>query len=588
MSNQMKIVIHHDQDITLEQVLAVGEKRAQVSLSPDTEKLLAERRQQIENFVHEQKMPAYGFNRGFGHNVDIPVEEDQLSELQENLIISHAVGMGEPTCDEIVRIIMLLRVRSLSRGYSGIRPLLIQQLLGMLEHDILPIVPEMGSVGASGDLAPLSHIALGMLGKGKVKYQGKVQEAAEALKAVGMTPLKLQMKEGLALTNGVQFMTAIGLYVCGRMKVLLKQASINTAMTAQVMLAPETPFREDLHQLRPHPGALKVAGWVFELMKNSPLREAHRDYRIDGEIQDPYNIRCAGQILGSCAELIDECETVLLREANSVTDNPILLPAKAEFGWVGEGKTEYQEQYVDVVSGGHFHGMPIATRLFGLFQAMGMMAGLGNQRCVRYVDDRRNKGLGRDLKWPGLNKEDVSISSGMMMPEYASAALANSIWGECMPSHLFNISTNTGQEDHVSMGAGLAVRLLKTLPRMADILAIEMAYISQAAIIRKELPYIPSRAPFPEEIKQECRELLAKLKGKHDPFLMDLEFIERYPLKPEQRKLNLVSEAVLEKVAEIFPTVIHDRYMSEQMRDLSTAIIEGVLVDIVEQQVPLV
>jgi len=573
------ITIDHTHKLTLEQIAAAAAGNARFALAEATRTMLAERRRQVVEYLAGQKYPAYGFNRGFGHKVDLPVDEDKLSALQENLITSHAVGVGDPAPDAIVRVTMLLRAQSLAQGYSAVRPCVVEQLLNMLDHDILPVVPELGSVGASGDLAPLSHIALGMLGMGKVRVKGQILNAADALRSANLQPLVLEMKEGLALNNGVQYMTAIGLHCCNQMQILLKTAAIETAMTAQVMLAPETPFRHDLHLLRPHPGALKVAGWIYALMQDSPLREAHRDYRIDGEIQDPYNIRCAAQILGSCAELIDECENALLLEANSVTDNPVLLPLAEENTHRPAG--QYAGQFVDIVSGGQFHGMPVAGRIYNLFQGMGIMAVLVNRRCARYVDANQNKGLGRDLKWPDLTDAERAVSSGMMLLEYTSAALTNAIWGEAMPSHLFNISTNTGQEDHVSMGTSLAVRAMHSLPKMAHLLAIEMAYISQAAAIRKRLPHIPSVVPVFDEIKQKLGNIQKDLQSQENPFTLEIQVREHYPITPEQRKLNPVCESILARVAAIFPPVTHDRAMADELAELARFIAEGSVVEMV-------
>lgn len=571
----MEIVLQHNNDIELKHLSAFSLGRVNVKLAKDTEKLLQERRNQLVAFVSKQKYPAYGFNRGFGHNIDLPVGQELLSELQKNLIVSHAVGMGEPLPDSMVRYIMLFRAQSLCRGYSGVRPVVVQQLIQMLNHNIHPLVPELGSVGASGDLAPLSHIALALIGKGKVRFQGQVMDTTTALKESGLNPIELEMKEGLALNNGIQFMTAIGFYCCQQMQIFLKSACIQTAMTAQVMLATETPFREDLHKLRPHPGALKTARWIYDLMKDSPLREAHREYRIDGEIQDPYNIRCAAQILGSCADLIDECETSLLLEINSVTDNPIIIPTN----------NENDPNSVDIVSGGHFHGMPIAVRIYGLLQAMGIMAGLINQRCARFVDDHRNKGLGRDLKWPEMPESLKAISSAMMMPEYSSAAIANAIWGEAMPSHLFNISTNSGQEDHVSMGSSLAVRVMKSLPKLASILAIEMAYIIQAAAIRKILDHIPSRAPLFKEVRRKLDTIQSEIQNMEHPFSLKIQIQEQYPLKPEQRKLNPVGETILAELSDVFPPVKEDTVLSDKLQALAEIISTGKTVELAARQI---
>ena len=579
----MKINLQHDQDINLEQISAVGDRQAKIKLDPKTRKLLRERRNQLEQYISDQEYPAYGFNRGFGHNVDLAVGHDLLPDLQKNLIVSHAVGLGDAIPDVLVRYMMFFRAQSLCRGYSGVRPELVEQLIQMLNHDILPRVPEMGSVGASGDLAPLSHVALALIGEGKVKYQGRIMKSATALRKAGIKPIKLEMKEGLALNNGIQFMSAIGMHCCRQMQIYLKTACVHTAMTAQVMLATEVPFREDLHRLRPHPGSVKTARWIYELMKDSPLREAHREYRIDGEIQDPYNIRCAAQILGPCVEMIDECETALLREVNSVTDNPIILPAENTNGW--DPADPYFGKQVDIVSGGHFHGMPIAVRIYNLLQAMGIMASLTNQRCARFVDGNRNKGLGRDLKWPELSDRQKAISSAMMMPEYSSAALANAIWGEAMPNHLFNISTNSGQEDHVSMGAGLAIRVMKTLPKMGHILAVEMAYIIQGAAIRKQLDHIPSRAPVYEEVKQKLADIQLELQDLKIPFALNLQVQEQYPVDPEQRKLNLVGEKILAQMSKVFPPVKKDTILSDRLQALAEIISSGKIVELAAAEI---
>jgi histidine ammonia-lyase len=332
------------------------------------------------------------------------------------------------------------------------------------------------------------------------------------------------------------------------MDLLLKSACIATAMSAQVMLGADTPFRADLHNLRPHAGAQRIAKRIFNLMKNSPIREAHRPYDIDGEVQDPYSLRCAAQILGACEELLTRAMNTLTTEANSVTDNPVILPKN-----IG-GK----ERYIDIVSGGHFHGMPVAIDIYGLLQAAGILSTLINVRCQRYVDENRNKGLGADLKWPGLSdsadwQKKQSVWSGMMIPEYVSASLTNYIWGACMPTHLMSIPTDAGQEDHVSMAANLGLRTLDILPRLGNILALEFAFIAQAAAIRKQMDYIPSR--------------IAHKTGGYD--------IRRYQWDKKDRYLNAVGEEILEKIYSIFPPVIEDRYMSEQIEDLSNHIISG-------------
>ncbi|MCJ2163342.1 MULTISPECIES: aromatic amino acid ammonia-lyase [unclassified Pseudodesulfovibrio] len=572
----MNVILDHTRSLPLEEIIAVGTGKTTVSLAPATRSMLAERRQQIERSIVEQEFPAYGFNRGFGHNVDLSVKTEDLSKLQENLILSHSVGAGEPMDETVVRVTMLLRANSLARGYSGVRPELVEAFINMLNAGITPQVPELGSVGASGDLAPLSHIAMALIGRGRVAYRGEVVEAGAALKAARLTPFSLQMKEGLALTNGVQFMNAIGLVSCHKLKIMLRSAAVESALTAQVMLAPDTYYRPDFHAVRPHPGAVRVADWIWRLMQDSPIRNSHRDFKTDGQVQDPYNVRCAAQILGAAHDLINQAETSLLIEANSATDNPILLE-------------DTDGLHVDVVSGGHFHGMPVAVQVYNLMQALGIMAGLSHQRSVRFVDPNRNKGLGRDLKWPDLSHDDRSISSGMMMLEYASASLLNSIWGDAMPSHLFNISTNSGQEDHVSMGTGLAVRLLKAIPKASHIMGIELAYIIQAIAIRKRLDTIPTEVDLPQWVDKELGALKSRMNGQGDGVIFDACVIREHPLTEAEKTFSPACEALYRTVRErdLFPIVEKDRFMADEVSGLSGFILSGELIEAVSTQIKL-
>lgn len=563
----MAVILDSTKQLTFDSILAVA-RGEETRLAPATRSMLAERREQIVAHVGSQEVPAYGFNRGFGHNVDLSVDDDQLSNLQHNLILSHAVGVGEPADEHIVRIAMLLRANSLCRGFSGVRPELVEALLNLLNKKITPIVPECGSVGASGDLAPLSHIAMTLIGHGEAFFSGQRMPAAEALEKAGLSPVRLEMKEGLALNNGVQFMTALGLSACATIKTLLQSAAVNTALVAQVMLAPDTYYREDFHAVRPHPGARAVASWIWQIMQDSPIRKAHKDFKTDGQVQDPYNIRCAAQVLGACHELVTNAEKALITEANSATDNPILLPSEG-----GE--------YTDIVSGGHFHGMPVAVQVYNLMQALSILSNLSHMRSVRFVDPVRNKGLGRDLKWPYIPKADKAISSGMMMLEYTSASLTNDIWGQCMPSHLFNISTNSGQEDHVSMGTGLAVRLVKTLPKAARVLAIELAYIHQAIAIRKRLESIPTEAELPNWVTEELRDLKKRMNGHGEKVAFDANVTRHHPLSEKEKSLSPASEAVYNAIeeAELFPVVKNDRFMGSDIERLAEFISSGTILN---------
>lgn len=579
----MTITLDAKKNLTAHDIERVSSGTSSVTLSAATRKLLTQRRADIEHFITTSKRPAYGFNRGFGHNVDLSVSEEQLAHLQHNLILSHAVGVGDPAEPAIVRTTMLLRANSLARGYSGVRPQLIDQLLAFLNHNITPMVPEYGSVGASGDLAPLSHIGMALIGKGRVLYLGEKMEATEAMQRAGLRPLTLEMKEGLALNNGVQFMNGMGLHACSQLKNILKSAAINSALVSQVMLAPDSYFRRDFHAVRPHPGAQQVADWIWQLMQNSPIRQAHRDVDVDGQIQDPYNIRCAAQVLGSCYELIDQAEKTFLIEANSATDNPIILAAEKK------GHSSSSAPHTDIISGGHFHGMPVAVQIYNLLQSQGIIASLAHQRSARFVDQSKNKGLPRDLKWPVHNDERLSLTSGMMMLEYTSAALTNDIWGSLMPSHIFNIGTNSSHEDHVSMGTSLAVRLLNTLPKVVHVLAIELAYTCQAIALRKHLPTIPSHAPLSAELADRARQITAMFAESSERVHIAAAIHHVHPLSPQQRNLSPVSEKIYRHILDnqLFSLVKHDRSLAEDIAALAAFIGAGDLVELTQSEIPL-
>jgi histidine ammonia-lyase len=574
-----QIVIDHEHDLTLEDVIAVAGGET-VQLKEATKRMLDRNRKDVVEYIEETSQPAYGFNRGFGSNVKEKVMPESLRDLQENLIRSHACGVGDPAPVEVVRATMFLRAASLARGYSGVRSVIITALIDCLNKGVIPVVPSLGSVSASGDLAPLSHVALCLMGEGDAflvdHKTGSFQrmKAAKALRARKLKPIRLEMKEGLALNNGVQFSTALIALATDGMMCLIKTAAAATALSAQVMLGADTPFREDLHKLRRHEGSQAMAECIFKLMEGSRIRDFHRDYMIDGEIQDPYNLRCAAQILGPCIELIWRAKKTIEIETNSVTDNPIILRAGRHS--MIENKEKYMDKVVEIVSAGHFHGMPIAVDGYGLLQAGAIMARLSNLRCVRYVDGDKNKGLGSHLKWPGtVPPSEISgvpeaerrkiekrkaTQSAMMIPEYTSAGLTNWLWGQAMPTHLLSLSTDSGQEDHVSMAVNVAIRAYESLPRVAEVLAIELAYAGQAAAIRAQMKAIPSRA--------------AKGERTHPKAIKDW-----YPVEKGQLQLSKACQQVLSVVRKYFPPVQKDRYMAEEITALGEAILRGEVVD---------
>lgn len=465
------IVLGLEGDLTLDAVEAVAVGGAKVALSPVAGAHLSAFRAAAEKEIAANAdKRVYGLNTGFGSNFRDYVSPENLKKLQRNLILSHCAGVGPLAPTPVVRATMLLRAASLALGRSVVRPVVVQTLIDMLNAGVTPAVPRYGSVSASGDLAPLSHIAAVMIGEGKVVARdGEAIPTAQYLKANlgAFHPVELEMKEGLALNNGCQYANAWGALATANMRRLVETAALATALHVQAMRGMGRPFRPDLHALRPHAGSVTMARWVFDLLEGYAFRDVTTDekFAYDGQIQDPYNLRCAAQALGPCLDLVERAECTMTIEARSVTDNPIDLNTSAD------------DYSVDAItSGGHFHGMPLGVEAYGLLQAAGVMARVSNQRCVRIVDKNRNKGLGPQVRGRALD----ATESGMLIAEYTTAGLCNQIWGLAMPSHLMSMSTDSGQEDHVSMAANVAIRAHEASELLARVLAIELAFAAQA------------------------------------------------------------------------------------------------------------
>lgn len=466
--------------LTIEDIEAVALGRAKVGLEAPARERLAAFRAKAETelktaLAQDPDARVYGLNTGFGSNFKEYVSPADLTKLQENLILSHCAGTGPSAPAPVVRATMLLRAASLARGHSIVRPVVVETLIDMLNAGVTPAVPRYGTVSASGDLAPLSHVAAVVIGKGRVlDGEGRAVPTADYLKSAkgAFTPITLEMKEGLALNNGCQYSNAWGALAAAMMRRLIEAAALNTAIGVQVMRGAGRPFRADLHALRPHPGSQRMAGWVFDLLEGYEFRdlgtEAKFDY--DQRIQDPYNLRCAAQALGPCLDLVERAERTLTIEAQSVTDNPIDL---------NESIDHYNLDLI--TSGGHFHGMPLAVDTYGLLQAAGIMARLSNMRVARIVDAARNKGLGPQVR----GAQAKATESGLMISEYTTAGLCNHIWGLSAPSHLMSLSTDSGQEDHVSMAANVAMRAFEAAERLAELYAIELAFAAQAERVRQ-------------------------------------------------------------------------------------------------------
>jgi histidine ammonia-lyase len=550
--------------LTIEDIIAIARRCEPVAIEPASLAEISRRRAEVMASLQERSAAAYGYNRGFGHNVDVAVHPDQINLLQRNFIRSHACGVGPHAPIEVVRATMALRLQSLLRGYSGITTAPIERLQLFLNERVTPVVPMYGSVGASGDLSPLSHIGLALIGDGAVYDRGALTTAALAHERLGVAPLELEAKEGLALSNGSQFTNALAMLSYADLMALLQTEVISTALAVQVLFGSDGPFEKQLQELRPFRGPQIVSSWLRNLIANSPIRDVHRTFDIDGEVQDPYNLRCSPPILGTCLDLMEDARNACELEANSATDNPLVLPDD-----IGA--------FTRIVSGGHFHGMPLAVRVYGMLETCSMIASLCNARCQRYVDPHRNKGLGNVLLWPSLTPAQLQTSSGMMIPEYTSASLTNLIISASSPSHLFSISTDSGQEDHVSMGTGLAARLYETIPRVRNIVAIELAYALQAAAIRKANPVCPSKHQPPAGTLSAEREALAaqatQIMG--HPFNVNVTFKVTVPLRPEECALSPVCEAIYCAAQSVFKPVVEDRVLSDDIERLSEYISTG-------------
>lgn len=395
---------------------------------------------------------AYGINTGFGLLAQTRIPDDQLALLQRNLLLSHAAGVGEPLSDPVVRLILALKVNALARGYSGISEKLIDALLSLLRHEVYPLIPAQGSVGASGDLAPLAHLSAVLLGIGHVRVGGKTLTAAEGLAVAGLEPASLGAKEGLALINGTQVSTALALAGLFGAEDVLASAIVAGAMSVDAFKGSDAPFDDRIHQARGQPGQIAVAGEYRDLVAGSAIRASHVDC---SRVQDPYSFRCQPQVMGACLDLIRYCAGTLRTEANAVTDNPLLF--------VEQG---------DVLSGGNFHAEPVAFAADTLALALAEMGNLSERRTAVLIDPKMS-GL------PPFLVQNSGLNSGFMIAQVTAAALASENKTIAAPCSVDSIPTSANQEDHVSMATHAARRLGPMVDNAAAIVGIELLAAAQ-------------------------------------------------------------------------------------------------------------
>ena len=495
-------------DLTIADVEAVARHGARAALDVHARDRMQEARDVIAMLVDRGEV-VYGVTTGFGDLATTSIPAEDAAALQANLLASHAAGVGRPFPREVVRAMLLLRANTLALGHSGCRPELVDRICAFLELGVHPVVPEQGSVGASGDLAPLAHLALPLIGRGQVELHGRVVPALVALREVGLEPLTLEPKEGLALLNGTQLMSALGALLLADADRLTRTASVAAALSVEALLGTDVAYAAPYQLARPHPGQVAVAAELRHLLRDSGLQAAH--HGSAHKVQDPYSLRCAPQVHGAVRDALDHLRRVLDVELNSATDNPLVFPeggsVPADALATGGGL---------VISGGNFHGEPIALALDFAKLALAELGSISERRTALLVDPRLNGGLPAFLSpHPGRN-------SGLMIVQYTAAALASENKVLAHPSSADSIPTSANQEDHVSMGATAARHARTVLGHVEQIVAIELLCAAQALDLRLATMTVGElEAPLPgagvEEAHRRIRERVAPLAGDREP-----------------------------------------------------------------------
>ena len=457
--------------LTIEKICEILKKDIKLTLSGESIDLIKSCRNYLDQKLETSSSPIYGITTGFGSLHNKTISHDELNKLQKNLVMSHACGLGSVVPEDIVRIMLILKIHGLSQGRSGVQEETVQRLIDLFNRDIIPVIYEQGSLGASVDLAPLAHLALPLLGLGDVIFKGKRHESAEILKKFELSPVELKSKEGLALLNGTQFMSAYGVYIIEMAERLSIAADIISAISIEAYDGRPDPFFESIHLIRPHKGQVDTAKMFRKILKGSQLIS-----RTKSHIQDPYSFRCIPQVHGASKDTISYARSVIVNEINSITDNPIILPDEDL-----------------IVSGGNFHGQPLALIFDYLSIALAELGSISERRVYRLIAGQR------DL--PEFLVANPGLNSGFMIPQYTAASIVSQNKQLCTPSSVDSIPSSNEQEDHVSMGANGATRLLKVAENLEKIIAIELITAAQALEFRKPL----KSSPFIEEVVESFR-----------------------------------------------------------------------------------
>mgnify|MGYP002738660898 CR=1 FL=1 len=443
-------------DLSLTDVWLVAREKQKVVLDDEAVERIAKAKKVVDKIAMDGT-PTYGISTGFGELSTVYIEPDKNESLQRNLILSHACGVGDPFPEDVVRAIMLLRLNTLAVGYSGVSDEVPEILVDMLNKGVTPYVPSKGSLGASGDLANLAHVALVMLGEGEAFYEGKRMKGSEALEAAGIKPVRLNGKDGLALINGTQIMAALGTLSAVESMLLLLQADMGTALTFEAFNGITKALDPRIHQLRAQPGQMAVAENLLSLLEGSSSVDTRPN-----DVQDPYTLRCVPQVHGATVDAINYVAEVLTREINAVTDNPIVFPETGE-----------------VISGGNFHGQPLAITLDFLAIAVAELANISERRTERLVNPQLSGNL------PAFLIKESGVNSGFMIPQYTAAALVSENKVLTHPASVDSITSSANKEDHVSMGANAARKLREVIKNTRQVLAIEWMVAAQAIDLRE-------------------------------------------------------------------------------------------------------
>ncbi len=486
--------------LEIEIIEKILQGNARLSLSKESATLINSCRTYLDHKLENNKTPIYGITTGFGSLHKKTISSDQLNKLQENLVMSHACGTGPVVKEDIVRLMLLLKIHAMSLGKSGVQIETVQRMIDFFNEGISPVIYEQGSLGASGDLAPLAHLVLPLIGMGEVTYKGEICKSEVILKKFGWSPVELKSKEGLALLNGTQFMASYGVYIISMAERLSLFADIASAVSLEAYNGRPDPFFEIVHTIRPHKGQLATARAIRDMLKGSEIFSQYKEH-----IQDPYSFRCIPQVHGASKDAISYAKSVIVTEVNSVTDNPTIFPDEDL-----------------IVSGGNFHGQPLALVFDYLAIALAELGSISERRVYRLIAGQRDM--------PEFLVANPGLNSGFMIPQYTAASIVSQNKQLCTPTSVDSIPSSNEQEDHVSMGANGATRLLRVADNLERILAIELFTAIQAFEFRRPL----RSSDFIEDLVKSYRESIPFInddKVMYGEIAKSVEFIRNFKVK---------------------------------------------------------